>query len=865
MSLPTGSFLTDKISARATLAEKEKKDFQRQREIMDHIDTFYGGYRNTERINKFKINYDLYNGRLDVSLYDDPLCFSVENEQISFDYQNISHTPLIAQIANAIVGEQVGRPFKPMIVDHTPTRMSMLKKKANRSIQNYFMQNVIGPMRDQIMQGILQKSGQNDIFALASTPEQQMALDQEINAQLTNELPKDILEFLNGDIQSPTARQAQKMVDFLVDLYDIRGAQIKGFKNAVITGEEYYYAGERDGRLVFEVTNPMYLDWGGGDKENEWSHLADWVKREKWLSYQQMLSRHARYMDSKDLEIIDLDVEPIGGYDGVPFWDRDKPHTKKLMWEYSTDAGFREMFSDVDINTKSGRQKLFQMYDLAFSRFGDKYGKNYSDYGIREAHIQWRDLRKMYLITRIDEKGRKREFWLPEHYEPTHLDIEVKEAWINQAWEGWKLGTFDCAYVNIRPIPFQYKSIFNPHDVDLSYYGRRYNTHDNATKNMALVDLGKSGQKNFDMVLADIRKDMATNVGSAFTLFMNMRPEGWKWQEWLDLLRNANILMLDPTKNMTGIDPGFLKQINIGRMADIAGKLQLLEFYRAQIGASMYFNAAREGEISQYANAENVQQNTIAVHNKTAYFFEQHRKVVEVALSGFLNRARHYYKENIEEAAIFLDDVSLADLENSPVSWYEWFGIKLSNSEEELQKLQALKSNMLGFIQNGASPESVMQLVFADTTSEVQDVISRETKRLEAQRLQDMQMQQQMQMQQIQANQQEKLAERDFEMAKLTATLRSQEQRTLWDREKFSMQNDIDRNQINDLIQKTLLELQAKMEMHNADIDLEREKLKLKERLESDKLDNEIQAIKSKEKIAKVKEEKPITKPTTKK
>jgi hypothetical protein len=400
-----------------------------------------------------------------------------------------------------------------------------------------------------------------------------MQLEQQINAQLQTELPKDIMDFINGDVQSVTAKQAQKMTDFIVERFNISYEQIKGFKNAVATGEEYYYAGEYKSGLMFRAENPMYIEWGGGDKQNEWIQHADWVRRENWLSYQQLVSNHSDKLSKKDLDIIDLDIEPVGGfYKGVPFWDKDASHTKKLMWTYGADEGFRNAFSDININTKEGRKKLFNMYDLAFGRYADEYGRNYADYGIREAHFQWRDLRKMWVVKRQMQDGRIRQFWLPEHYEPTHLDLDIKEVWINQVWEGWKLGTFDAAYVGIREVPYQYKSIFNPHDVDLSYYGKRYNTHDNSVRNVSLVDLGKSAQKSFDMVLASIRQDMATNHGKAFTLFMNMKPEGWTYQQWLDMLRNAGILMIDPSRNTAGIDPQFLREIDLSKMSDIAGK-----------------------------------------------------------------------------------------------------------------------------------------------------------------------------------------------------------------------------------------------------------------------------------------------------
>lgn len=840
MSIGVGdSFLREIVKVRATRSEKEARDFQRAKDIMDHIDIYYGDYRDYERIKKFKINYNLLNGHLPVKLYEDPLCFTVNKQEISFDFQNISHTPLIAQYANAFHGEEAALPFHPTIRDFTPQRPNMLKKKALKVNKKYLVESIINPARDQILQDLTRQMGGRSVFEIANTPEKQLELEQQVNLKLQDELPRDVMDFVNGNITSTTAKQAQKIMNWAKERFDFKWEKSIGFKHAIATGEEYYFVGVYNGQLQLKAFNPTYFSWGGGDRENEWCNRADWCKRERWLSYQQTISRHAASLDGKDFDIIDLEIEPIGGYHkGTDFWDKDAAHTKKMMYTYSTDEGFREAFSDVDIKTHEGRKKLFQMYDVLFSRYADKYGANVSDYGIREAHIQWRDLAPFWIVTRTMPNGIERDFWLPEHYEPTHLDYNIRKTWKNQIWEGYKLGTYNGLYVDIQELPHQYKSMFNPHDVDFSYYGKKYHINDGITGNVALVDLGKSAQKNFDMVLASIKQKMATNIGKVFTLFFNMVPEGWTYQEWLDLARNAGIIMLDPTQNTSGIDPQFLKDLELSKMGDLAAEIQLAEFYRSHVALSMYFNDVREGAISQYANATNVQQNAQAVHNKTAWFMEQHRKIFEEALTGFLNRARFYLKENPEIAASFLDDVSLADLMESPISWYEWFGIELKNSPEELKKIEVLKGQMHAFIQNTSSTESVMQLILADTVSEIVDIVKLESKKQEEQA----QLEHQRSLELLQTQNQNDLAKRQQELQydwqKHITELKSKEKRTLDDREKFKMQNDVDMNQINDILQKTVLELQAKMAMHDQDILVEREKIDLMERLEKAKIQN---------------------------
>ena len=759
------------------------------------------------------------------------MIIEVDNEEIHFDHQNLTHTPLISQIANAIIGEKVNMPFTPMVKDDTPHKSTVLKKQTEQALRQYLNEKLIEPTRTKIMNSILQSAGQEDVFAMASSPEMQMQLDQEINQAMVNELPIEIMEFMQGRSVSVTVRQAQRMINHLGERFNIKFKTIEGFKFAVTTGEEYYFSGLRGGKLLFEAIHPGFITWGVGDAENEWLQYGDWVKRERWPSYQQFISTHASDLDEKHIIELDVDFEPIGGV-RRDFWDKNSSHTKNTMHLFTIDEGLQSAFTEIDIKSKEGRKNWMQLYNIALGRYGDTYGSNFSNYGVREAHFQWRDLRPMWEVTRKDEHGRDRTFHLPEHYEPTHLDTEVKKVWRNQIWQGYKAGSFSSIYFGIEPKPYQYKSVYNPNDVDLSYYGKMYNTHKNTTENVSIVDLGKTANKNFDMILASIRTDMATDIGSVFTMFLDMKPESYTTQQWLDVMRYMKIMMLDPTKNFGGVDPQFLKSINLSRVSDMAGKFQLLEFFRLQVANNMYFNNEREGAVGQYANTQNIQQNTTASYNKTALFFEQHRLVVEKALTGLLNEARFYFRENPEEAAVFLDDIALADLQVTPISHYEWLGIILQNSQEELAKLQAVKGQSLNFIQNSSSFEAVTDLIMADTISDVREIMRKETERLERLQKEAMENARAEKQMELQAKAQEKQMEIEARYKEHREQITSQEKRVLWDREKFKMQNDVNDNQVHDLIEKTILELQAQMAMKDQDLQVEREKIASKERTE---------------------------------
>ena len=80
---------------------------------------------------------------------------------------------------------------------------------------------------------------------------------------------------------------------------------------------------------------------------------------------------------------------------------------------------------------------------------------------------------------------------------------------MDEVWEGTKIGHHDsCLYLNIQPIPGQYKSIFNPYEVQLPYVGREYDTHMNNAENVAPIDLGKPSQMEFDTLMLKLSKTL---------------------------------------------------------------------------------------------------------------------------------------------------------------------------------------------------------------------------------------------------------------------------------------------------------------------------------------------------------------------
>lgn len=805
--------------------KKIANGFSRAIEIIDTLDLQSGSETDWEWRDHMDINYDLYNGRLDLKLYDDPVCLNIQGEKINFEFQSISHYPLISQVANSMFGEMISRPFNPMVKDNGVLAQTLKKKKWNELLRDLVNQNIYAPIQAEVTQTYFAENAISDITQL--NPQQQQQAQQDILSRTAAKTPEEVINFMQNDFQTPTQRKVQQLLDFLIEYQDIKSKHQEGFKHAIITGREIYYVGDEHGEPTMNLVNPKYFQWAAS-RDSEWVQDAAWCKYENWLTIEDAIQKYSEDLNRTDIQKLLGFAEPIGGIRSIG--DPTKDYVQnRTMYELSIEDGyFAKKYKDIDYKTKKGQHQYKDLYSELIKRYGMQYGEALSNFGIREVHVCWRDFRTLKRITSIIN-GREVKHWQDEHYEPRIEDVKVVEVKVNEIWEGSKIGGTgggETLYKKIRPIPGQYKSIFNPYGVKMPYVGKQYNTHMNNTRNVSIIDLGKPWQKEFDTTMALLKHDMATNIGTVFMMSPDLKPEGWGWQDWFNTMRNGKILMTNFKKHGFNFDPGLLKEISLSKVSDIAQKVEYLNVVRQELILAMNSNPTRMGAIGQYSTNENIVSSQSASYNQTEGYFETHRKIVEEALNMFINRARLLYKKN-EKRHIIFDDISRTELEIEPDIWNEEWGVQITTSTDDIRRMEELRNNVLTFLQNGMGHDTVIKMLFAKNPGELLRVVQEDAKKQEARIQQQMQMEQQQKQQELQVDLAKMKAEQEFELMKQERQLKSQEERTVLDSQKFLMQNDVDSNRIPDAVQKAVIDNDSKERIEAAKLQLEREKLNL--------------------------------------
>jgi hypothetical protein len=202
-----------------------------------------------------------------------------------------------------------------------------------------------------------------------------------------------------------------------------------------------------------------------------------------------------------------------------------------------------------------------------------------------------------------------------------------------------------------------------------------------------------------------------------------------------------------------------------------------------------------------------------------------HRQIVEKAVAALVNKARLFYKEHPEKIRNILSPSSYAELEAGLAFWYTEIGVSFDNSGRTLRQIELIKANVQALIQNSFGPEASIELLLANSTSDIMNIIKKGTKRIQDQQSQAQEFQAAMEQQKAQLELQLKQQEYQFQLQKQRESMQASLARADIQSRSFQMANDVNNNKLNDSFEKAELDRQLQLKIHEDKMELERQKL----------------------------------------
>ncbi len=656
---------------------------------------------NRSRKEEMQTYYDLYN-----SIYSEK-----DLKYVTNPFKQQDGFPAMAQDYNIIkpkidllLGEETKRPFNFRVVHTSDIATSEIQDKAKQMIIDYIQATImskLGPEEQARYQEALQ-SGE------IMTPEQ-------------------IQKYLSKDYKDIAEITAYHSLNYLKNKLNITHEFFKGWKDALIGGEEIYYVGIVNGEPCLQRINPIYFDYDSDTSDLEFIHEAQWCCYEMIMSLTEVYDRLYDKMSEKQLnELLDMmDDRSKGGVTPeVRKTSLDYPHIKT----HSINGFSSNPFEEAD--------------------------------NIHVWHCCWKSLKKIGFVNIINpETGMPEEYQVDETYKETGNELDVEWKWIIEVWEGYRIG--QDLYVGIQPVEYQHISADNPNAQRLPYTGVIYNNTNSRPR--SLVSMMKPLQYMYIVLWYRLELAMARDKGKVVNMDITQIPKSMnidvaKWMHYLSALGVNFINPYEEGWDIPGREGGKPSQFNQISALDLTMAntidqyINLMDKIESMLSEISGVSKQREGSISSNELVGNVERSVVQSAHITEPWFWVHNQVKKECLTMLLDTAKHAWKDNKTSIQYVLDDATRAFLTLSDDFFYEDMDIFVEDTTKNQQQIEALKNLMQPAMQNGASLLDIAEIITMDNVTMIRSKLEEiEQKRMEQQQaMEQAQAEREQQMAQIQ-------------------------------------------------------------------------------------------------------------------
>lgn len=669
-------------------------------------DSGFGG-NGRSRSDEMQTYYDLYN-----SIYNEK-----DLKYVTNPFKQDDGFPAMAQDYNIIkpyvdqlLGEETKRPFNFHPQRTSDIAASELQEKAKEMLMDYIQATIASKL----------------------SPEQAARYEQ---ALATGEIqtPEDIAKYLQKDYKDIAETEAYHALQFLKRELNLTHEFYKGWKDALIGGEEIYYIGVINGDPYVERVNPMYFDYEHS-LDLEFIDDAAWCRRKMIMSATEIYDRFYDKMSERQLnELLELiDQRPGAG---------NNPEIRKTSIDYES-------------------IKLHKINSFTDNPFDIDHIVVY--------HCCWKSFKKIGFVTLLNpETGEVEEFQVDEDYKVTGTEQSVEWDWIIEVWEGYRIG--DDMYIGIQPIEYQHISADNPNSQKLPYTGVVYNNTN--SKPRSLVSMMKPLQYMYIVVWYRLELALSRDKGKVAVMDITQIPKSMnidvnKWMHYLSALGVAFINPYDEGWDIPGREGGKPSQFNQLSSWDltmsnvIAEYIQLMQKIEDMVAKLTGITPQRQGQIAASELVSNANTAVNMSYHITEPWFWNHNQVKRRVLTMLLNTSKAAWKDSKRYLNYILDDATRAFVQLSDNFFYEDMDIFVDDSTKNQQYIDQLKQLLQPAMQNGASLLDIAEIITLDNMS----MIKNRLEEIEQKRMEQMQQQQQaeQQAQQQMAEQQNQLKEEEL-------------------------------------------------------------------------------------------------------
>ena len=667
-----------------------------------------------------KSNYDLVNGK--IHMEDLKMLVNPYGIQASFIPDNIQHYPVINSKLSVLKGEEAKRLFDFRVVVTNPTAVSEMEEEKNNQV-------------NMMLQRLLMDDAQSE---------------EEFNQELEKQS-----DYFTYEYQDKREVRGNLLLNHYMKELDIPQLFNDGFEDAYTVGEEAYLCDIVGGEPTIEKIDPMKMRVIKSGYSNKIED-ADMIVLEDYWSPGKVIDTFYDQLSKKDIDTI----ENAGNNFNNSYTDS--------MDNLDPRYGF---VPNLSMDATNGERAVdpLGLFDNTFDMSFLPYDLNGN---VRVLKIYWKSRRQIKKVKSYNPETGEEEFnFYPETY---HCDPDKGEEeqtfWVNEAWEGTKIG--EDIYVNMRPRPVQYNRLSNPSRCHFGIIGSIYSM--NGNEPYSLVDIMKPYAYLYDVFQDRLNKILAKNMGKIIRMDFAKVPKGWDVDKWMYYINVNNIAAEDSFKEgnigvATGKLAGAMNNASSGVIdASLGNEIQqyinVLEWIDTKLGSVAGISKQREGQISNRETVGGVERATLQSSLITERLFFVHDNVKKRVLECFLETTKIALRGRKKKFDYILDDGSkqLVEIDGDEFAECD-YGLVVDNSNGTQELNQKLDTLAQAALQNQSLDFStIMKIYTTRSTAEKTRMVENNEKRRREEAMQ--QQQQNLQMQQAQLQQQAQQAQMEQEL-----------------------------------------------------------------------------------------------------
>ena len=594
---------------------------------------------------------------------------------------------IIRPKVDLLIGEETKRPMNFRVVRTSQEAASELMEQEKNMLIQYIMASIMSQMGPEEAQQFQQQLQSGEIMP-----------------------PDAIAKYMQKDYKDVVENCAYHSLVYLREKLSLDNEFIKGWKDALIAGEEYYYVGVLADEPYLERVNPKEFSYDNSP-DIEFIEDASWCCRKMRLPVAEIYDRYYNKLTEKDLNKLN---EMLTGRPSNDLGDKDKVDTYSGIQMRIYDN------PDIDYKTRST---------------------------INVWHCCWKSFKKIYYVTYMDESGQAQVEIADETYKKTGNEIDVQPDWIVEVWEGYRAGS--DLYFGIQPIEYQHVSIDNPNSQKLPYCGCVYSNTNSRPR--SLVSILKPLQYMYIVLWYRLELAIARDKGKVVNMDITQIPKSMNItpDRWMHYLSSVGVNFINPYEegwNVPGREGGKPATFNQITSLDltmsnvIAEYIQLMDKIEQLAGTISGITEQREGAISSNELVGNVERSVVQSSHITEPLFWAHNQCKRHALNMLLNTAKGAWQQTGKKKLSYVfDNGERAYIDIADNFYYEDMDVFVSDTSKDMENIQKLQQLIQPAMQNGASLLEAAEVLTNDNFN----IIKQKLKEMQERQEQAMQQQQQ--------------------------------------------------------------------------------------------------------------------------